>query len=749
MKNSKQKWNKWLAGALSFVALAAAAIGLGACGESGVTPCEQHTAASQRVITETTHSIVCKDCGETLSTLAHNFGGWHVREEMTCTADGLEYAICSGCGYEKTQVVKAKGHTEMYVQTAETHTLSCEDCGEALGETAPHSVAKWYVTKAASCQAPGTEFGTCTGCGDVLREIEALPHTPKAEYGGNKDQHWQVCENCEQPIEGTYGDHVLTNNTCACGYHVPTANELVDFVVEVPVGRAPVVLHLSDTQVIDGAQTRGGRDGVYYDFWATDQIEERCFDYLTDTIHSTNPDLILITGDLVYGEFDDNGSFFLKLIAFMESFQIPWAPVFGNHDNESKMGADWQCAQLEAAQYCCFLQRTLTGNGNYSVGIMQGGELIRAFYMLDSNGCGNASDETKANGHTKTTAGFGQDQVAWYTEAITLLHEYSPEAKISFAYHIQQASFLEAYAQYGFTSSGTKNNPINIYTHEEKQESDFGYLGADMKGAWDSGKTIFKGMKALGVDSIFVGHEHLNCASVVYQGVRFQYGQKSSTYDRANYVNMVSGAITGSYNGVADNPNNVPLIGGTVMVLDVSGAIDDAYIYLAENAGKGIDWDQWKEYEVNGLKMQDGITTEAVVTMLSKKFDDTTNAYQVTANSQGKVLFNASLLRGKTTFTFSVYVPSSSTTNLAGMGPFAIRIKPDDATTATVPNVTNASGKYYIVYKTTSSVAATKFVFDAWQTFTVDITNIAATCTEFSILVASGDVIWLKDISFT
>ena len=40
-----------------------------------------------------------------------------------------------------------------------------------------------------------------------------------------------------------------------------------------------------------------------------------------------------------------------------------------------------------------------------------------------------------------------------------------------------------------------------------------------------------EGIKALGVDSILVGHEHANSASAVYDGIRFQYGQKTGTYE--------------------------------------------------------------------------------------------------------------------------------------------------------------------------------------------------------------------------
>ena len=95
------------------------------------------------------------------------------------------------------------------------------------------------------------------------------------------------------------------------------ALEIPDFIVEVPEGRDPVVLQLTDTQIIDVGQARPGRDGVDKEFWATDQVEERCYNYVAETVAITNPDLIILTGDIVYGEFDDNGSALLGFIELM------------------------------------------------------------------------------------------------------------------------------------------------------------------------------------------------------------------------------------------------------------------------------------------------------------------------------------------------------------------------------------------------------------------------------------------------
>ena len=107
----------------------------------------------------------------------------------------------------------------------------------------------------------------------------------------------------------------------------------IDFIVEIESGRDPIVLQLTDTQIIDAAQARPGRTGVDTSFWATDKVEERCYNYLTEIIEATDPDLIILTGDIVYGEFDDSGTSLLSFVEFMESFKIAWAPVLGNHES--------------------------------------------------------------------------------------------------------------------------------------------------------------------------------------------------------------------------------------------------------------------------------------------------------------------------------------------------------------------------------------------------------------------------------
>lgn len=355
-------------------------------------------------------------------------------------------------------------------------------------------------------------------------------------------------------------------------------SEYVDFTVDVEEGREPVILHLADTQIIDSAQkrysSRIGADATA--FWATDRMDELCFDYLKEVVAETNPDLILLTGDIIYGEFDDNGSALTKLIDAMESLDTPWAPIYGNHDNESKLGVNWQSAKLEAAPNCLFKQRTLTGNGNYSVGITQGGELKRVFFMLDSNGGTGKSSKTMANGHSVTTTGFEQDQIDWYTDAAEKINGAYPGMKYSMVYHIHQFIFNHGYNKYS-----TFETPVDIATIQDKVANapgtDFGYIGKKLDNGWNTDLNVYRDAKALGFDSHFVGHEHAQSVSLTHDGTLLQFGQKSSAYDSLNWKDSNGNVVNGSC-----LTNATPMVGGTVLKMNEDGSFGERYIHYCD-----------------------------------------------------------------------------------------------------------------------------------------------------------------------
>ena len=331
-------------------------------------------------------------------------------------------------------------------------------------------------------------------------------------------------------------------------FPVVNAETLVDFVVEVEEGRDPVVLMLSDLQIIDASQQRkDDRLGAYLsERYHRGNVEDRLLRYVREAVSRAKPDLILLVGDNVYGEFDDSGYALQVLIELMDSFGIPWAPVMGNHDCETKLGQDWLCQQYENARYCLFKRGTLTGNGNYSIGITQGGKLVRTFFMLDS-----ASSRTASK---RSPYGFAQDEIAWYTEKMTAIKQASAPTGISIMTHVPMQACVDALLSFGFTN--VTGAPVDFDVN--KNDNIFGVANEASDG-WDMNYSVWNGLKALGVDSMFFGHVHGISAGFNYDGVIVQFGLKTGTYDALNY-RAEDGSIGWSYSDLGD-----PITGGTVI----------------------------------------------------------------------------------------------------------------------------------------------------------------------------------------
>ena len=515
---------------------------------------------------------------------------------------------------------------------------------------------------------------------------------------------------------GNAGDDNENNEDA---YFMGVMRELLDFTVTVEEGKTPVVLHITDTQIIDASQQRyATRLGeVLYNYWLPENKEARCYGYLRELITKTKPDLILLTGDVVYGEFDDNGSALTDFIAFMESFGIPWAPVFGNHENESAKGVAWQCAQLEGAEHCLFKRNTLTGNGNYSVGLVQGGKLLRTFVMLDANGCSGASEQSLADGQMKTTFGFAEDQITWCKKLLKEVRFNFPETKITFAFHAQLPQFNTALSEKGYEAGA-------YIERQDGEEGDFGYVESLAYSPMSA--DCFATFKSLGCDSVLVGHIHTDSYSVVYEGVRLQYGQKSSTYDRINYVNAY-GEIEGAYYST-----ETPLVGGTVMPLAANGDFKDPYIYLCEGAGGDIDWDGFEQKPVvAGLDLS-SLNRQSSLSLATVMFEGTA-AYRFTVGAQGKLYLPQEQIGEAQTLSFRVFIP-------AGTPTLRLNHQPELALQHT--------GNGETIYLGIGDAKGLDYTakLGMWQDVTVEL-YAAENPTEFSFIFPANSTIYLSDVT--
>lgn len=61
-----------------------------------------------------------------------------------------------------------------------------------------------------------------------------------------------------------------------------------------------------------------------------DKKDAKAFKTITAMIEKTNPDMIMVTGDITSEK--ENYTAFKTFFTFIEKFKIPWGFVFGNHE---------------------------------------------------------------------------------------------------------------------------------------------------------------------------------------------------------------------------------------------------------------------------------------------------------------------------------------------------------------------------------------------------------------------------------
>ncbi len=304
---------------------------------------------------------------------------------------------------------------------------------------------------------------------------------------------------------------------------------MVDFLVDIDCcdsGDRPIrILQLTDTQVIDATQQRtpDRLNPREVEFWQPESIDVQCFDHIRSLVAATRPDLIFITGDVVYGEFDDSGRFFIAFRDFMDSLHIPWAPVYGNHDTASRRGVPWQNGQWESGEYCLFKTGHVTGNGNYTVLLTRSGEPVRVLYMMDTHGDGDAYPPAY-----RLAPGLYPDQMEWFRGTAERLTETNGGTPVPgfLCCHIPPTECLLADREKGYEVA----NKYVLGVHVPAEPGDFG-AHREGHGVFRSPEGFLDDLHTAGVDGVFVGHCHGINTSVVWRGIRWTYGLKTGQYD--------------------------------------------------------------------------------------------------------------------------------------------------------------------------------------------------------------------------
>ena len=246
--------------------------------------------------------------------------------------------------------------------------------------------------------------------------------------------------------------------------------------------------------------------------------DAKAFKTITAMVEKTNPDMIMLTGDLTSEK--ENFTAFKTFCSYMEEFDIPWGFVFGNHEGldipyaedevlDPEKIADRQTLSdyLETLPNCIYEagDENVDGMGNYYYNVTDdNGKVITSLIMLDSH---SYDEENGGYDH------FHENQIEWYENTVKSIAKdvNGDEAQVvpSLAFfHVPMKEYMIAYDE----AKGTDKKLWGIRFPNE-----------DGTPAVDD--MMFEKMVELGsTKGCFAGHDHMNNFEVEYQGIRLSYG---------------------------------------------------------------------------------------------------------------------------------------------------------------------------------------------------------------------------------
>lgn len=221
-------------------------------------------------------------------------------------------------------------------------------------------------------------------------------------------------------------------------------------------------------------------------------------------VKAVKPDLITVTGDLICS---DCAVYSIKRIcALFESFGVPWAPVFGNHEDETNMDKNYMADVFLSCPHCLFRKNDpAMGVGNYIIEIKENDRIVESVFMMDS-GHSQANDIQRE--WMRKNAEEINRQTNGKTEISVMFHIPLPEYQYAYdaAWDIFPRKWKDGYDAYG-------------ELHEN--------ICCEKKDGVPVQKGFFELLKNLGtVKHVFCGHEHLIDFSILYQNIRLTYTMK-------------------------------------------------------------------------------------------------------------------------------------------------------------------------------------------------------------------------------
>lgn len=346
-----------------------------------------------------------------------------------------------------------------------------------------------------------------------------ITNAEKTKYKGKSsptEKNYSVNNNTQAAETWSASDTFDLNNDVAASFDISNAKHR-----DAAGNPAFVVANLTDIHYSHD-RTRAGR--------------KTALNNIRKYIEETDPDLITITGDLI-SHFEDKDEYLPALCSFLDHFNIPWAPILGNHDGFDQDQRAAVANVFLSGEYNNVIFRRNApelGVGNYIITLTSGSQIIHSIIMLDSHSERVYPDGTKGYDY------IWQPQFDWYQWAIEGLIRANANTAVptSCFLHIPPVEYLYAFEGYqkGIYSGVNDNNePICCPGHKNPD------------GPYNNG--FFAHAKSLGTKLMLCGHDHTNTSYIDYQGVTLAYSLCAKGNRFCNGKRTVGTTVTYAQNG--------------------------------------------------------------------------------------------------------------------------------------------------------------------------------------------------------
>ncbi|CEP60629.1 phosphoprotein phosphatase LALA0_S01e15346g [Lachancea lanzarotensis] len=217
--------------------------------------------------------------------------------------------------------------------------------------------------------------------------------------------------------------------------------------------------------------------------------------FIEQALDSEKPQLVVFTGDQIMGQecFLDSTSALLKVVKPVIDRKIPYAMVWGNHDDEGSLDR-WQLSKLaQSLPYSMFkigekdTNDNTFGVGNYVHHIYdENGDALSALYFLDAH---------KYSPNTKAYPGYDwikEEQWKFFDQYVDDFSEQGKSLSMAF-FHIPLPEYLDFQSK----STSDSQNPIVGNAKEGITAPKYNSQG-------------LKTLSRLGVKVVTTGHDHCN-----------------------------------------------------------------------------------------------------------------------------------------------------------------------------------------------------------------------------------------------